>query len=391
MRKSVGVVYHYWASYRLPVLLEFMRSSSPSFTIYSGYETRPSSIRGVDPKLATVTVRAGGLRWHKLHNFWFGPVFLWQFGLLRILLSDRHDAFIFLGSMYHLSTWLALVICRFRKIPCYLWTHGVTTNKNSLKERVRRLFYRQASGLFLYGHYAKKCLIEAGFDESKLTVIYNSLDFASQQSELEKLIAVGNEPNVLGRFNNPDLPLISYVGRLSGRKKLDLLVKALGILESEGYSANVAMIGNGETISELKLLAKSELRLSEVVFFGALYSEEDLAPIMSSTSLCVSPGHVGLSAIHAMGYGIPVVTHDNPANQAPEFEAIIDGVTGSLFKENSVNDLATKIKYWLEKSQNLQETRESCIDMVKSRYNPKIQVSIMAQAINATSENKQSR
>ena len=62
----------------------------------------------------------------------------------------------------------------------------------------------------------------------------------------------------------------------------------------------------------------------------------------------VSPGNVGLTAMHALVYGIPVISHSNAAAQMPEFEAITPGLTGELFKENDVFSLCeslTRCKY----------------------------------------------
>lgn len=381
MNKSVGLVYHYWASYREPVLHKLMEANSPSFYIYSDFKTSPSSIKGVDPVLASRSVEEGGLRWFELKNIWLGSTFLWQIGVVRLVLSGRHDSYIFLGSMYYISTWVALLICRYKRIPCYLWTHGVTTDKNSLREKIRRLFYRQAKGLFLYGVLAKKRLLRSGFKEETLVVIYNSLDFARQQQLIERIDQNTVDQCVLNKFRNPDAPLIVFIGRLTNRKKLDLMIHALVKLEKNGLLVNLAFVGDGEAQHELYTLAESVLVKSEVVFFGAMYSEEDVAPVLLASALCVSPGNVGLSAIHAMGYGVPVVSHNNPENQGPEFEAIIEGKTGSLFREDDIEDLATKITYWIFGEKKRQVTREACIELIRAKYTPEIQVDLIVRQL----------
>ena len=42
----------------------------------------------------------------------------------------------------------------------------------------------------------------------------------------------------------------------------------------------------------------------------------------------VSPGNVGLTAIHSLSYGTPVLTHNNFNNQMPEVESIQPGFNG---------------------------------------------------------------
>ena len=42
------------------------------------------------------------------------------------------------------------------------------------------------------------------------------------------------------------------------------------------------------------------------------------------SDLTVSPGNIGLTAIHSLSYGTPVCSHSNFNNQMPESEAIIN-------------------------------------------------------------------
>ena len=58
-----------------------------------------------------------------------------------------------------------------------------------------------------------------------------------------------------------------------------------------------------------------------------------------ASDLCVIPGNVGLSAMHAFSVGLPVISHDNFDIQMPEFEAIIDSKTGSFYKHGNIEDL----------------------------------------------------
>ncbi|MCD8208612.1 MAG: glycosyltransferase family 4 protein, partial [Bacteroidales bacterium] len=85
-----------------------------------------------------------------------------------------------------------------------------------------------------------------------------------------------------------------------------------------------------------------------VWFYGECYDEKKLAELFYNADLCVSPGNVGLVAIHAMQYGLPVVSHDNFETQMPEYETIVEGKTGALFKEGDVDDLCRVVKNWLD-------------------------------------------
>ena len=76
---------------------------------------------------------------------------------------------------------------------------------------------------------------------------------------------------------------------------------------------------------------------------------EYLAYFIFHASLCVSPGNVGLAAIHSLSFGTPVCTHSNLLNQMPEIEAVEEGVTGCYFDENNLDNLIEVINNWLNK------------------------------------------
>ena len=62
--------------------------------------------------------------------------------------------------------------------------------------------------------------------------------------------------------------------------------------------------------------------------YGETFDEAEISKLLNHADLCVSPGNVGLTAMHALAYGVPVATHNDFKNQMPEFEAITPGKTG---------------------------------------------------------------
>ena len=118
-----------------------------------------------------------------------------------------------------------------------------------------------------------------------------------------------------------------------------------------------------------------------VWFYGACYDEEKLGSLFYNATLTVSPGSIGLTAIHSVMYGTPVLTHDNFSHQMPEFEAVKQDETGLFFKENDISDLADKIKYWVVNYQDRSNIRKKCFDMVDNYFNPYYQIDVMKRAM----------
>lgn len=58
----------------------------------------------------------------------------------------------------------------------------------------------------------------------------------------------------------------------------------------------------------------------------------------------VYPVNIGLSAMHALGYGLPVVTSDNIVGHNPEIEAVEHGVNSVLYADGDVDAMADAIR-----------------------------------------------
>ena len=125
----------------------------------------------------------------------------------------------------------------------------------------------------------------------------------------------------------------------------------------------------------------SDLGLTNVWFYGACYDEKQICEFLYNADLCVSPGNVGLTAMHAMSFGLPVISHNNFPMQMPEFEAIIDGETGTFFKENDIQSLAEAIKRWDSIAVDREKIRQACYKVIDEKYNPHKQVELLKQVI----------
>lgn len=192
-------------------------------------------------------------------------------------------------------------------------------------------------------------------------------------------------------FAEPDLPVLVMTGRLVARKRVDQLFEAVSLLDREGLRTNVLLIGSGPEEDNLKALAESMGIAGRVVFYGACYEEETLGLLISSSDLCVSPGQIGLTCMHCMSYGTPAVTHSDPDTQAPEYEAIIPGVTGDLFERDNTTDLADTISNMLNDPRPRSEIREACYRIIDLYYNPHFQLAVINTAVKGFSSSQAPR
>lgn len=311
----------------------------------------------------------------EFHNVSFGS-FYWQKGVLKLLKSDYTDL-ITPGDTYCLSTKVMLFFAKMYKKNIYLWTHGAYGDEKGFKKWMCIRSKAKAKGVFLYGEYAKNILVKWGVPEAKLHVIYNSLSY-DEQLPLRNSITPSDFYQKHFDNNHPN---IVFIGRLTTVKKLDQVLKAVALLKEQGQLYNVTFIGDGTERQGLESLTKELGLENNVWFYGACYDEKQIAEFLYNADLCVSPGNVGLTAMHAMMFGCPVISHDNFPQQMPEFEAIERGKTGDFFKENDINSLAEAIKRWQASCGNREEIRKACYKVIDEKYNPHVQIETLRNAI----------
>ncbi len=301
-----------------------------------------------------------------------------QKGILGIMLSKKYQNYIFLGEYYCISTWVALIISFLFKKKIFLWTHGWYGDETFLKRKVKKVFFNLSDGLLLYGNYAKELMIEEGFNANKLHVVFNSLDYEKQILVRKKL----SLNNIYKDFFLNENNTIIFIGRLTKVKRLDLLIQAVTDLINIKVDLNLVLIGEGEELDFLKKQVIKNKIDKKVWFYGACYDEFEIGNLIFNADLCVSPGNVGLTAMHSMVYGTPVITHNEFESQMPEFEVVEEGVTGSFFKKNDLIDLEDKIAKWFKTSDNNRtEVRERCYEKIDTYYTPLYQTEIIKKVL----------
>ena len=252
-------------------------------------------------------------------------------------------------------------------------------SKKGWKWKLRKVFYGLSDGILLYGHMAKAIMVKNGFPERKLHVIYNSTGTIDDLIKKNEITLEKRNHTKQQLFKYPDLPIIIFVGRLTYVKKLNQILQAAHSLAEEDFKVNVLFVGEGEALKDLESLAQSLNLTNYCHFYGACFQKEELELMFNISSLCVSPGEVGLTAMTALGNGTPVLSHDDFNYQMPEYEAIEPGVNGMLFKRNSIADLALKTKQWIVENRETPEElmRSNCHKIIREKYNAEYQAAII--------------
>lgn len=331
-------------------------------------DSRNDDVRGLDLSL---------LKNYKgtFHNINIGP-FYWQKGVFSLLKKNYTDI-ITTGDTYCISTWIMYILAPIFGKKIYLWTIGAMGGEKWFERIVIWLKFFLVNGAFIYGNRGYNLLKKYGVNPIKLAIIYNSLSY-NEQIELRK--KAHKTKIFYDHFNNNYSNLI-FIGRLAKRRKLNMIIEAMEILKRRGLPFNLTLLGDGEMRKELEMEAEKRDLQDSIWFYGSIYDESIIANFLYNADLLVSPGSIGLTAIHALTYGCPVLTHNNFNNLGPEYESIENGVNGLFFEENNIDSLAIQIEKWFNTHKDRDIIRNNCYYNIDNYFNPQNQTIIMKKLI----------
>lgn len=188
-------------------------------------------------------------------------------------------------------------------------------------------------------------MVNRGVDKRKITVVPNGVDtsrfgISSRNLELESRLALHGQL------------VIGYVGSMVDYEGLDLLIKAVEILEARKLTGfKLLLIGDGAVKPDLERQVH-ESGLSDIVIFTGRVPHDSVEHYYSLIDICPFPRKAlpvcemvsPLKPFEAMAMGKVVVSSDVAALA----EIIDDGVTGLLHKKDDPEDLANKIRLLIE-------------------------------------------
>lgn len=133
---------------------------------------------------------------------------------------------------------------------------------------------------------------------------------------------------------------VVFVGRVTGEKHLDVLLKAFAALDPS-LDAKLDIVGGGDLMSQLKQLAR-DLGIADRVDFLGYVTDEELRAALTRATVFAMPSIAELQSIatmEAMASALPIVA----ANAMALPHLVHHGENGYLFEPGSVTDLAAKL------------------------------------------------
>lgn len=292
-----------------------------------------------------------------------GYKFYFQRGIFKEIRTYKPTNIILGGPDFHFISTLLLsfYIVFFTKTKLHFWSHGYSKNNSIIKHKITQFLFKNAASLLTYEQEGKENIfLRMGIDKNKIFVVKNCLNDSDYGYNFN---TITNKPDST-RLN------IIFSGRLTKLKRVDLLIEAIEILVRKKVDLECNIIGDGECKMELVELT-SNLGLNDYVKFkGALYDKEVERYFLKS-NIFVLPGKVGLSIVHALSYGLPIVTTSLPIH-SPEVAILKQDKNAFFFKGASSENLAETLLICSNLLLNKENSiSNNCIESIKENgYTP---------------------
>lgn len=284
----------------------------------------------------------------------------------------KFDVVVIMFNVRYVDMMLLLYDWKLRRnTTLVLWGHGF--GKRSWLNRLRLQIMQRGDGIILYYEEQVEKFVKLGLPREKLFFAQNTIDITNYGFD-----AAAKRNNFL------------FVGRLHQRKKVEDLIKAFSDLANRHTKVFLEIVGAGEDGVELQKIAEDLGIRERVIFHGEIHDHERLKSIFSNAIAYVSPGAIGLGALHAFAYGCPVVTYKENSNHGPEFINLKSEVN-AILTESSIDSLREAMELLLSNHKFAAELQQGAFDFYVKHRTMKNMINQTATAIRSIWQNRKLR
>lgn len=211
------------------------------------------------------------------------------------------------------------------------------------KRNYANMVNKYALGCFSQGYLAKKDFIDSGIKAEKIENLFYSinLDNNLNKNHTKKIIDKNN---------------FLYVGTLSKRKGIKDLIEAFDKLKNNG-SWSLILVGEDLENGYYQEIVKKK-QLSEKIFFVGPIQGDKMQSYYNSSDVLILPSRFdGWGAVlnEGMFNGLALIASDQCG---AAYHIIDDNRNGFIFKAGNTRDLSSKMQYYVNNSNLLNEHKE---------------------------------
>lgn len=258
------------------------------------------------------------------------------------------------------ATMKVVVWKMFRSVKHIIWSGSLSAESagGSLIRKVQRnVLVRMADAVIAYGSLAKKYLISLGAKEHSAFVALNTVDTSFFEQETAKART---------KVVSDGLKHLTYVGYLSPRKNVSLVIEAVKKLAAKRSDFVLDIVGDGEekTLLESKV---RELNLQSFVIFHGFRQKDELPAFFARSSMFLFQTDFdiwGLVLNEAMAAGIPCLVSPNAG---AAFDLVKEGETGYVCNYIDVDSVVAKIEYLLDHPEEVSRIGQNSSKFIRER------------------------
>ena len=205
--------------------------------------------------------------------------------------------------------WVASYAAHRTSVPYVISCHGTDLMGFRKGPRYRELALTAAAnacGIIAISRQVKADAIQTyGLPAEKVHLVWNGFD-----ADCFKVLPEATKEALLAEYQlgGADRPLVSFVGKFTHFKGIDVLLRAAAIYEEALPGVQTLLAGHGELWNEMRSLRR-ELGLEGIHFLGH-QPQSSVARLHNAADVSVVPSRAepfGLVAVEALACGTPVV------------------------------------------------------------------------------------
>ncbi len=201
-----------------------------------------------------------------------------------------------------ISNWKGNIICT---------THGGDIFGLQFLNKLKKWVINRCNSVTVVSEAIKQEITKLNINDIPVEVIPMGVDIA--------LFNAGAKDNTLKDKYNIKGPLLLFVGRLSEKKGVEYLLKAMPRVIKHSPNTKLFVVGHGELEQELRNLANKQLNISNKVVFTGGISNSDLPRYYASADIFIGPSIIAedgdregfpVSFMEAMACKTPLIISD---------------------------------------------------------------------------------
>lgn len=263
-----------------------------------------------------------------------------DFNLFNILKEKEADVIMIGSSLWSLNTWIARYWAIKTNTPFIIFSEPPNFNRTKINYLIK---YNLGKKLF------KDAIAYAGVTKKTCDLITNVYNFNKPTFVLPYLSDLSKFYSLPLKDKKNDCPTFLFLGELTFRKRLDLVITAT---KNFKFDYKILVVGDGELRQELADSLSNEQK-EKFSFLGKVPYEKVFEYLNKSDYLILPSNHdgFGMVVVEALSAGIPVIG-SSAVMSAVEF--VEDDKNGWIFESGNDEDLKICMKKAI-KSENYQQ------------------------------------